>query len=48
MIPNYGGTTVVWTFVRPDGLSDEQFENQLKGFDPEIVLWKNALGGQQN
>jgi hypothetical protein len=48
MIPNYGGTTVVWTFVRPDGLSDEQFESQLKGFDPEIVLWKNALEGRQN
>ena len=46
MIPNYGGTTVVWAFVRPDGLSDEQFESQLKGFDPEIVLWKNALEGR--
>jgi hypothetical protein len=48
IIPNYGGTTVVWTFVKPDGLSDEQFESQLKGFDPEIALWKNALEAQQN
>jgi len=45
MIPNYDGTTVIWTFVKPDGLSDEQFESQLRGFDPEITLWKQALEG---
>ena len=49
MIPNYGGTTVVWTFVRPDGLSDEQFEGQINGgFDREIALWKEALEGRRN
>jgi hypothetical protein len=48
MVPNYGGTTVIWAFVRPDGLSDEQFESQLKGFDTEISLWKQALEDGQN
>ncbi|AFU57388.1 MAG: hypothetical protein QXX64_01720 [Nitrososphaera sp.] len=48
MIPNYGGTTVVWTFVKPDGLSDEQFGRQLRGFDPGIILWKQALEGGRN
>jgi hypothetical protein len=34
--------------VRLDGLSDVQFESQLKGINPEIALWKNALEGRQN
>ncbi|MEW6605011.1 MAG: hypothetical protein AB1351_10065 [Thermoproteota archaeon] len=48
MTPNFGGTTVVWTFVRPDSLSDEQFEIQLRGFDLEIDLWKKALEDGRN
>lgn len=48
MVPNFGGTTVIWIFVRPDALSDEQFESQLKGFDAEIALWKQALEGRRN
>jgi hypothetical protein len=43
MIPNFNGTTVMWAFVRPDNLNDEQFESQLKMFDGEIELWKGAL-----
>jgi hypothetical protein len=47
--PNQSGSTVVWTFIRPDGLTDEQFENQLNsGFDDEIALWKKALENRQN
>ncbi|HXV45388.1 MAG TPA: hypothetical protein VD736_01815 [Nitrososphaera sp.] len=49
IVPNQGGSTVIWTFVRPDGLIDEQFEDQLNtGFDHEIALWKDALEGRQN
>jgi hypothetical protein len=34
IVPNQSGATVVWTFIRPSGLSDEQFEGQLSsGFD---------------
>jgi hypothetical protein len=47
IIPNQGGSTVIWAFVRPDGLSDEQFEQQLKMFDREINLWKEALESRQ-
>jgi hypothetical protein len=41
--PNQSGSTTTWTFVRPDGLTDGQFERQLEGFDREIALWKKAL-----
>ena len=43
IVPNRGGSTTSWTFIRPDRLTDEQFENQLKSFDHEIELWKQAL-----
>ena len=47
IVPNQSGSTVVWTFVKPDGLPDRIFENQLNtGFDSEIALWKNALDGR--
>src|ERR671932_431894 len=36
VIPNQTGSTTTWTFIRPDGLTEEQFEEQLKGFDNEI------------
>ena len=48
IIPNQSGSTVVWTFIRPDGLDDEQFENQLNGFDRKIALWKAALESRRN
>jgi hypothetical protein len=38
----HDGTTVIWTFVKPNSLSDEQFESQLRGFDPEITLETGA------
>lgn len=43
IIPNAKGSTTTWIFVRPDNLTDEQFEEQLKMFDVEISGWKNAL-----
>src|SRR3712207_6696899 len=36
IISNKKGSTTTWTFIRPDGLTEEQLEEQLKGFDKEI------------
>ncbi len=44
--PNGCGSTITWTFIKPDGLSDRQFEEQLKNFDLEIDAWKEALERQ--
>ena len=35
--------TVTWTFIKPDGLSDDQFHKQLTNFDSEISNWKSTL-----
>ncbi len=35
-ISNGYGSTTTWTFLKPDGLTDMQFEEQLKGFDVEV------------
>lgn len=43
IIPNQHGSTASWTFIRPDGLDDKQFEEQLSVFDIEIEGWKKAL-----
>jgi hypothetical protein len=43
IVPNQHGSTASWTFIRPDGLDDKQFEEQLKAFDIEIEGWKKAL-----
>jgi hypothetical protein len=43
IIPNQEGSTASWTFIRPDGLDDKQFEEQLAAFDIEIEGWKKAL-----
>lgn len=43
VVPNEEGSTTTWTFMRPDGLTDEQFQEQLKGFDVEINNWKRYL-----
>jgi hypothetical protein len=45
IVPNQGGSTVVWIFTRPAGISDEIFEKQLEGFDHEMILWKKVLEG---
>ena len=43
IVPNQQGSTTSWTFIRPDGLDDKQFEEQLAAFDIEIEGWKKAL-----
>jgi hypothetical protein len=43
VLPNGNGSTVTWTFIKPDGLSNEQFKEQLKSFDSEIEAWRRAL-----
>jgi hypothetical protein len=36
VLPNANVSTITWTFIKPDELSDEQFKEQLKSFDSEI------------
>ena len=43
VVTNEEGSTTTWTFMRPDGLTDEQFQEQLKGFDEEVSNWKRYL-----
>ena len=43
VVPNEEGSTTSWTFIRPDGLTDEQFQEQLKEFDEEVNNWKKYL-----
>jgi hypothetical protein len=43
IVPNQHGSTTSWTFIRPDGLNDKQFEEQLAAFDIEMEGWKKAL-----
>ena len=41
--PNESGSTVTWTFIRPEPMTQAQFEEQLKNFDVEMQGWKKAL-----
>ena len=41
--PNESGSTVSWLFIRPESMTHEQFEGQLKNFDNEISGWTKAL-----
>ena len=41
--PNEEGSTVTWLFIRPELMTQEQFESQLKNFDVEMDGWKKAL-----
>ena len=43
VVPNEEGSTATWTFMRPDGLTDDQFQEQLKGFDVEVSNRKKYL-----
>jgi hypothetical protein len=43
IINNGYGSTTTWTFLKPDGLTDAQFEEQLKGFDVEVEKWNKHL-----
>jgi len=42
-VPNKEGSTTTWVFVKPDGLTDTLFEEQMIKFDTEIDKWKSAL-----
>jgi len=41
--PNESGSTITWLFIRPEPMTQKQFEEQLKNFDNEIIGWKKAL-----
>jgi len=41
--PNESGSTMSWLFIRPEPMTQEQFEEQLKNFDFEITGWKKSL-----
>jgi hypothetical protein len=43
VVPNEEGSTTSWMFMRPDGLTDDQFQEQLKGFDIEVNNLKEFL-----
>jgi hypothetical protein len=47
VIPNGNGSTITWTFIKPDGLRHEQFKEQLQNFDLEIDAWRRALEREQ-
>lgn len=36
VVHNEKGSTTTWTLMVPDELNDEQFQEQLKGFDMEV------------
>ena len=42
-VPNKEGSTTTWVFVKPDGLTDTLFEEQIINFDSEINKRKSAL-----
>jgi hypothetical protein len=43
VMPNERGSTVSFTFIRPEPMTFEQFEGQLKNFDKEMSGWKKSL-----
>lgn len=43
VMPNERGSTVSFTFIRPEPMTFEQFESQLKNFDKEMQGWKKSL-----
>jgi len=43
VVPNESGSTVSWLFIRPEAITQEQFEEQLQNFDNEIKGWKKSL-----
>ena len=47
IIDNGYGSTTTWTFLKPNGLTDIQFEEQLKGFDIEIENWNKYLSSSK-
>jgi hypothetical protein len=48
IINNGYGSTTTWTFLKPNGLADKEFEEQLKGFDVEIENWNKHLSSSRS
>lgn len=48
IINNGYGSTTTWTFLKPNGLTDGQFEEQLKGFDVEVQNWNKHLSSSNS
>lgn len=43
IIGNGYGSVTTWAFIKPGGLTDTQFEEQLKRFDREIEGWNKHI-----
>jgi len=43
VMPNESGSTVSWLFIRPEPMTQEQFEGQLSNFDNEIEGLQKTL-----
>lgn len=44
IIPNARGSSMTWTFVCPENMSEEQFKGQLKdSFESEMIGWRKSL-----
>ncbi|HXV66256.1 MAG TPA: hypothetical protein VD731_03365 [Nitrosopumilaceae archaeon] len=43
VMPNERGSAISFTFIRPEPMTFEQFEGQLKNFDNEMQGWKKSL-----
>jgi hypothetical protein len=48
IINNGYGSTTAWTFLKPNGLTDKEFEEQLNGFDVEIENWNKYLSSSRS
>ena len=48
IVPNQEGSTTTWTFIKPDSLTENQFEELLKNFDIEIMGRKSTLERTHN
>ena len=47
VVPNSDGSEVLYTFIRPDNMSDADFESQLKMYDIELQNLKKFLESQR-
>ena len=43
IVKNERGATASWTFIRPEIMTQDQFESQLLNFEKEIESWKKAI-----
>ncbi|MDG2312960.1 MAG: hypothetical protein P8M15_02900 [Alphaproteobacteria bacterium] len=43
VMPNERGSTVSWTFIKPEALPMEKIEIHLGSFHKEMEVWKSAI-----